>query len=214
MYSSTIIDSLVSDCDSQVNSGIAYFYFDYTNNSISQDHSNLIRSVIEQLSSQSGEVPAALKLLYERCRRGTVQPSTTDLVDALRSILRSFSRCYLVIDAVDESKEKQKFLELLNTIAKWRLPQIHILVTSRTDIDTEIRVRDWNCVTVMLEDHYVDADVRTHVMATLRDDAVLSQWDANHRGLIAASLVNGAHGKLVPPVPIHLTAGGYSYLLC
>lgn len=122
----------------------------------------------------------------------------TDLVQTLRSIIGNFSPCYLVIDAVDESKEKQEFLKLLGAIAQWRLPQVHILLTSRTEIDAEIRIRDWKCVTVAVEEHFVDVDVQKHVLATVQDDEILNQWDSHHREVIATSLVGGAHGKLVP----------------
>jgi hypothetical protein len=103
-----------------------------------------------------------------------------------------------VIDAVDESKEKQEFLKLLGAIAQWRLPQVHILLASRTEIDAEIRIRDWKCVTVAVEEHFVDVDVQKHVLATVQDDEILNQWDSHHREVIATSLVSGAHGKLVP----------------
>lgn len=103
-----------------------------------------------------------------------------------------------MIDAVDESKEKQEFLKLLGAIAQWRLPQVHILLTSRTEIDAEIRIRDWKCVTVVVEEHFVDVDVQKHVLATVQDDEILNQWDSHHREVISTSLVGGAHGKLVP----------------
>jgi hypothetical protein len=181
----------------QSTSGIAYFYFDSTNHSISQDHSRLLRSLIEQLSSQSGSVPVTLKRLYERCRLGTTQPSETELAQTLRDIVRLFSPCYLVVDAVDESKEKQEFLKVLNVIAQWRLPQIHFLLTSRTELDAELPNRTWNGVTVSVEGN-VDADVQKHVLATLQEeDEVLNQWDPSQRKIIATSLIDAAHGKLV-----------------
>lgn len=192
-----IINQLTRDCQSQAASGLAYFYFDFTNHSISQDHNSLVRSLVEQLSSQNGTVPQPLKSLYHRCRNGTIKPPTADLVQVLRSICGIFSPCYLVIDAVDESKEKAEFLKLLATIVQWRLPQIHILLTSRTDIDTEVRTRNWNCVTVTVEEHLVDADVQKHVLATVQDDDTLNQWDSQHREVIITTLVDGAHGKSV-----------------
>jgi hypothetical protein len=101
-----------------------------------------------------------------------------------------------VIDAVDESKEKQEFLKLLNIVTQWRLPQIHFLLTSRTDLDAEIPNRSWNSVTVSVEE-YVDADVQKHVLVTLQDDDILNQWDPSQRKIIAMSLIDAAHGKLV-----------------
>jgi len=69
---SAIINALVGACENQTNAGIAYFYFDFNNQSIAQDHNRLLRSLIEQLASQSADIPKALALLYQRCRNGTV----------------------------------------------------------------------------------------------------------------------------------------------
>ncbi|EXJ72628.1 uncharacterized protein A1O5_03774 [Cladophialophora psammophila CBS 110553] len=192
---SAIINSLMEDCESQANAGIAYFYFDFNNQSIAQDHNRLLRSLVEQLSSQSGHLPKPLASLYQRCRNGTVQPTTVDLVKTLQMIIGDFSPFYLVIDAVDECKEKQEFLNFLNTIMQWTLPQIHVLATSRTDIDTEIRNRKWKCATVVVEELVVDADVEKHVLATLEDDDVLNRWDAIQQQVIATSLIKGANGN-------------------
>ena len=195
VLASAIINKLLEDCERLPQAGIAYFYFDFNNQSIMQDHNRLLRSLVEQLSSESGDIPKPLAALYRRCRNGTVQPMTTDLLETLQSIIRNFSHVYLVIDAFDECKEKEKFLGFLNAIAEWKLPQIHIAVTSRTDVDTEIRNRKWNCSKIVVEEHLVDADVEKHVRATLEDDEILNRWDPDQQRLIAKSLIEGAKGN-------------------
>lgn len=183
-------------CENKPTSGVAYFYFDYTNASISQHHNRLLRSLIEQLASQHGAVPKPLKALYERCRHGTTQPSEAELTQTLRSIGNLFSPCYFVIDAVDESKEKQEFLKLLNVVAgQWRLPQIHILVTSRTELDTEIPKRTWLGATMSIQDG-IAGDVESQVFSTLRDEnGALGQWSPEQREMVAKSLIENSRGK-------------------
>ncbi|KAI8716908.1 NACHT domain-containing protein [Fusarium sp. LHS14.1] len=193
---STIINHLLQHCENKPTSGIAYFYFDYTNASISQHHNRLLRSLIEQLSSQNGAIPKSLKTLYERCRHGTTQPTEAELTQTLRNIIQLFSPCYLVIDAVDESKEKQEFLKLLSVIAgQWRLPQIHFLVTSRTELDTEIPKRTWQGATMSIQDG-IAGDVESQILSTLRDEnGALSQWDPDQREMIAKSLIDNSRGN-------------------
>ncbi|RSL89352.1 hypothetical protein BHE90_001645 [Fusarium euwallaceae] len=193
---STIINHLLQHCEDKPTSGVAYFYFDYTNASISQHHNRLLRSLIEQLSSQNGGVPKTLKTLYERCRHGTTQPTEAELTQTLRNVIQLFSPCYLVIDAVDESKEKQEFLKLLNVIAgQWRLPQVHLLVTSRTELDTEIPKRTWKGVTMSIQDGIV-GDVESQVISTLGDEnGALGQWDLDKRDMIAKSLIENSRGN-------------------
>ncbi|RSL58813.1 hypothetical protein CEP54_007574 [Fusarium duplospermum] len=193
---STIINHLLQHCEDKPTSGVAYFYFDYTNASISQHHNRLLRSLIEQLSSQNGAVPKPLKTLYERCRHGTTQPTEAELTQTLRNVIQLFSPCYLAIDAVDESKEKQEFLKLLNVVAgQWRLPQVHFLVTSRTELDMEIPKRTWQGVTMSIQDGIV-GDVESQVLSTLRDEnGALSQWDPDQREMIAKSLIDNSRGN-------------------
>ncbi|KAH7006849.1 hypothetical protein EDB80DRAFT_578291, partial [Ilyonectria destructans] len=183
-------------CENKPTSGVAYFYFDYTNASISQQHSRLLRSLIEQLSSQSGSVPKPLKTLYERCRNGTTQPTEAELTQTLRNVIHLFSPCYLVVDAVDESQEKQEFLKLLNVVAgQWRLPQIHFLLTSRTELDTELKRKTWNAVTLSIQDG-VAGDVESQVIATIKDEnGALSQWEPDQREMIAKSLIESSRAN-------------------
>ena len=195
VLASAIINKLLEGCEKLAKAGIAFFYFDFNNQSIMQDHNRLLRSLIEQLSSESGDIPKPLAALYRRCRNGTVQPMTSDLVRTLQSIVHDLSHFYLVIDAFDECKEKQEFLGFLTAVAMWKFPQTHIVVTSRTDVDTDIRNRKWNCSKIAVEEHLVDADVEKHVRATLEDDEILNRWDPEQQRLIAKSLNEGAKGN-------------------
>ena len=195
VLASVIINQLFGDCEKLTKAGIAFFYFEFNNQSTMQDHNRLLRSLIEQLSSECGDIPKPLTALYRRCRNGTLQPTTTDLLTTLQSIVHSFSHFYLVIDAFDECKEKQKFLGFLNAVVMWKFPQTHIVVTSRTDIDTEIRNRKWNCSKIIIEEHFVDADVEKHVQATLEDDGILNRWNPEQQRLIAKSLIEGTKGN-------------------
>lgn len=97
---------------------------------------------------------------------------------------------------MDESKEKQEFLKLLNVIAgQWRLPQIHFLVTSRTELDTEIPKRTWQGATMSIQDG-IAGDVESQVLSTPKDEnGALGQWDLDQREMIAKSLIDNSRGK-------------------
>ncbi|KAK6526495.1 hypothetical protein TWF694_005078 [Orbilia ellipsospora] len=164
----------------------------------------LLRSLIYQLSSQNiasssnrdGAVPAPLKSLYSRSQNGTKPPLTQDLSITLRSLINLFSPCYLVADALDECKERQEFLRLLNTIVgQWKLPNVRFLITSRTELDTELPNRSWRGYTISMEDN-ISGDVRMYVEATLDSpDEPLNQWSPEERKSIAKSLIARANGN-------------------
>nr|CDP29975.1 Putative protein of unknown function [Podospora anserina S mat+] len=177
---------------------IAYFYFDFTDASTSQNHHTLVRSLIVQLSAQmqNRSVTQPLKTLYKRHRNGTTQPTVEELCQTLRNIIELFSPCYLVIDAVDESKEKVEFLKLLNImVGQWKLPQLRVLLTSRTELGVEIPKRDWDSRTISIESG-VGEDVKHHVLATLSDEnGMFSDWNSPERDKIAESLIEASHGN-------------------
>lgn len=197
--SSAIIDKLIESCQSQPSFGIAYFYFDFNNHSTDQRLDKVVQSLIVQISSQSGAVPQTLRSLYQRCQNGTLQPSITDLVQAFHDIIKQLSQVYIVLDSADESKEARKLLDLLRAIAKWKLSQIHILLTSRKEIDIREKAEDCKYIPVFIEETFVNAEVEKHVLAELENDPNLKEWDVhNQGGNIARILISGAHGKLVP----------------
>ncbi|KAK6516458.1 hypothetical protein TWF506_006364 [Arthrobotrys conoides] len=179
-------------------SAVAYLYFDQTNHSISQDHNRLLRSLIQQLAAQTsnGAVPAPLKSLYLRSQNGTRPPMTHDLTNTLRSLIQSFSPCYLIADAFDECKDKQMFLKLVNTIiGQWRIPQVRFLVTSRTELNSELPNRSWKGFTLSLDESN-NGDVRSYIETTLETvGEPLNDWEPERRKSIAKSLIARSNGN-------------------
>jgi hypothetical protein len=99
-YSSTIIQDVTHHCQSNPPSAIAYFYFDF-HDQTKQRYESLIRSLIIQLSDQSITTPEALNRLYSQYQ-GRYQLPATALVATLRDILRDVQHSYIVIDAHGE----------------------------------------------------------------------------------------------------------------
>ncbi|KAF3101009.1 hypothetical protein TWF102_004610 [Orbilia oligospora] len=195
---STAIDHLIADSEHQRSSAVAYVYFDQTNQSVSQDHNRLLRSLVQQLAAQNstGSIPAPLKNLYSRSQNGTRPPMTHDLTNTLRHLIETFSPCYLVADAFDECKEKQAFLKLVNTIiGQWRIPQVRFLVTSRSELSSELPNRSWKGFTLSLEESN-NGDVRSYIETTLESPGEpLNAWDPERRKSIAKSLIARGNGN-------------------
>src|SRR5438034_5616284 len=117
-------------------SAIIFFYFDF-NDREKQRHDDLIRSLILQLSTQSASVPEALKDLYSRHRDGQQMPPTERLVETLKEIIGDLDHVYIIIDALDECKERGELLLLLNNMTRWYEGKLRILATSRREKDIE-----------------------------------------------------------------------------
>jgi hypothetical protein len=62
----------------------------------------MLRSLVVQLSWQSQSLPEPFDELYEEHFNGGRQPSNSDIVQLIATILQEFKHVFLVLDALDE----------------------------------------------------------------------------------------------------------------
>ncbi|KAJ6474361.1 hypothetical protein C8R45DRAFT_1217412 [Mycena sanguinolenta] len=108
----------------------AFFYFDI-NSPQQKTVNSLLCSLFYQLSGQLA--CPALSTLWETCQNGARLPSNSDLL----SILKQFSgsrEIYLLVDALDECSERDMLLGALASILEAKLPRMHLIVTSWTEV--------------------------------------------------------------------------------
>lgn len=132
----TIITSIVVDYlwteFNNVDVGIAYLYCNYQRQK-EQSAEALLSSLLKQLSQEQPSVPVDVKNLYERHTTKGTRPSFNDVVEVLHSTTQSYSKVFIIIDALDEchvsSEERRKFLgEVFNLQAQ---AEVNIFATSR-----------------------------------------------------------------------------------
>ncbi|KAJ6474352.1 hypothetical protein C8R45DRAFT_935745 [Mycena sanguinolenta] len=134
----------------------AFFYFDI-NNPQQQTVNNLVCSLVYQLSGQLS--CPAFSRLWETCQNGGRLPSNSDLL----SILKEFSgtcEIYLLVDALDECSERDMLLGALASILEVKLPQMHLVVTSRSEVTPSTLSKE--AVLVSLEES-VCSDIELYV---------------------------------------------------
>ena len=140
--SSTVIQDIKAMCDAE-NASMAYFYFDFRNAG-KQGLQDLLRSLLIQLSAHSASRCDILSSLHTAHDKGKNQPGDRDLAECLKNMLKlpNQRRTYLIIDALDESPNspgipspRQKVLRLVEELVEFFLPNLHICVTSRPEID-------------------------------------------------------------------------------
>jgi hypothetical protein len=191
IYSSTIIQKVTSHFKSDPTVGVCYFYFDFNDNE-KQRHENLIRSLIVQLYGQCRTMPEPLSSLF--CSNGDRQPTTEELVLTLQQMLRNLSQIFIIIDALDECKEREPLLEFIERLLSWNLEKLHILATSRRERDIEGTLESLSTNQIPIQTSIVDADIRIHVCERLRNDPKLRKWPAEVQSEIEQTLSDGANG--------------------
>jgi hypothetical protein len=201
-FSSWIYDELPEATRSL---GIAYFFFDGRDSQNElQLHNKLIRTLISQLSdARHGGITedSVLAKLYKRC--GEVQqPTDEQLQNVLRDILDGFSDgAYIMIDALDECRERQKTLNWVNKLiseSNRKAAKLHIVVTSRPE-------RDISEVFAELDPHSIDvgeANTKDIVeYLKLQMESKFAKYDENTRAKIMLELEKHAEGSYVYLVP-------------
>ncbi|KAJ7495307.1 hypothetical protein FB451DRAFT_1019697, partial [Mycena latifolia] len=130
VLSSTIIESLRARTEP-----LAFFYFD-TNNSGQRTVTQLLCSLVTQLSVQADSPDKTLNDLWKSHAKGQHLPGDSALIsDALIPIVTEFSRpVYIVLDALDECSERDELLESLTKILDMVSSNVHLLLTSRPEV--------------------------------------------------------------------------------
>ncbi|KAF7371370.1 HET-domain-containing protein [Mycena sanguinolenta] len=152
----TVLSSMVVDRIRGIGAAYAFFYFDI-NSPNQQKINNLLCSLVHQLSIQLF-CPDLLKL-WESCQKGEFLPSNANLLQILEDFCRQ-EEVYLLIDALDESSERDMLLKVLASILGTKQPKMHLIVTSRTEI-THFDITK-EAVLVSLEDS-VRRDIELYV---------------------------------------------------
>lgn len=110
--------------------GIACIYCSYGERQ-EQTATNLIASLVQQLIQRRRIVPNSIANVYTRHVHTQTRPSLREWSDLLQYEVGSFSKVFVVIDALDECPENNGTRESFIAEIKKLRPSIHLLVTSR-----------------------------------------------------------------------------------
>ncbi|PSN68860.1 hypothetical protein BS50DRAFT_490228, partial [Corynespora cassiicola Philippines] len=158
----------------------------------------MLRSLICQLSQQCGKIPARLNELLCSCNDGNQQPSLLALEDVAKQIIQEIPQVYLILDALDECREREELMDMLESMAGWQLQNLHVLLTSRKERDIETSLATFIVPEkfVCLQSDIVNRDIQKYILQRLSDDKSLNKWqkDAAIRQEIENTLIKGAHG--------------------
>ena len=194
--SSTALEEVKSQYKSKPTVAIAYFYFDF-NDTEKQRHDKFTHSLIEQLAWQSAKALACLESLFSRFQDGKKQPTQDALEVALQKVLNEFGETFIILDALDECKEREELLLLLKNLTFWGTGNLHVLATSRRERDIEETLESLVTSEICLQSALVNVDIDTHISERLQNDPKLKRWPANVRGEIKDTLMEGAQGMYV-----------------
>ncbi|KAL2859852.1 ankyrin repeat domain-containing protein [Aspergillus lucknowensis] len=173
--------------------GIAFFYFSFTDEA-KQDDNGMLRTLLLQLSVQLQDGERDLEQL--RALYKSRSPPVDVLLDSLRRFLERFRDTYILLDALDESPrdcKRKGVLRAIQVIRSWSIPSVHLLVTSRNELDIRESLGPSCDQDLSLRNSEIDRDIANFVSYQLMNDAKLQKWKARHDE-IEVKLTTGAQG--------------------
>jgi hypothetical protein len=183
---------------------MAYFYFDFRDVD-KQNLSNLLPSLLIQLSARSDPCCDILSQLYSSHERGVQKPSDEAMVECLKEMLTleaAQGPTYIIMDALDECpitstipSPREEVLDLVDELVGLRLPNVHICVTSRPEHDIQAVLKDLTLQAVSLHDESgQQEDIVNYVTSFVHSDRKVRRWREEDKDLLIKTLSEKADG--------------------
>jgi len=182
---------------------MAYFYCDFRDTS-KQNRRDLLPSLIIQLSARSDPYCDILSSLYRKHDSGAKKPSEDELMNCLKEMvaLPNQPPVYIIVDALDECPDssglptpREQVLDLLKDLVELSLPNLHLCVTSRSEIDIRTALHPLTSCRVSLhEQSGQKKDIVDYVTSVVHSDPKMRRWRDEDKRLVIETLSERADG--------------------
>ena len=203
--SSAIIQHIMKLRDAG-NATLAYFYFDFRDEQ-KQNVRDVITSLLVQLSAYSNPCCDVIYRLYSTHGKGMQQhqPSNGKLIDCLKEMLAILTQhpIFIVMDALDECPDlgmptpREAVLSLIKELVclHVQVPNLHIFVTSRPEVDIQTRLKPLAVNAISLQDESRQkAVISNYVSSVVSSDEQMKQWRDEDKRLVVKELSERADG--------------------
>ena len=183
---------------------LAYFYFDFRDEQ-KQSVRNVVTSLLVQLSVYSKPCCDIIYRLYSTHGKGMHQPSNRILIDHLKEMLTAAAQrpLFVIMDALDECPDlgmptpREAVLNLVKDLVCLHLqvPNLHIFVTSRPEVDIQTRLKPLAVTAISLQDESRQkAVISNYVSSVVSSDEQMKHWRDEDKRLVAKELSERADG--------------------
>ena len=182
---------------------MAYFYFDFRDVD-KQKLSNLLPSLLVQLSARSNVCCDKLSQLYSAHDHGVQKPSDRAMAECLKQMLTLEGQgpTYIILDALDECpvtsgmpSPREEVLDLVEDLVRLHLPNLHICVTSRPESDIQSVLERLTERPVSLHDESGQKEgIANYVSSSVHSDRRMGRWREEDKELVIKTLSEKAEG--------------------
>jgi hypothetical protein len=182
---------------------MAYYYFDFRDEK-KQDRYGLLSSLVSQLSAELDSCYELLSRLYLDNAGGTRKPTSMELTKCMKDMLSLPGQgpIYIIIDAVDECPNisgmpsaREEVLELVEELVDLRLPNVHVCVASRPEVDIRMVLDPLTSLKISLHDEQGQKeDIIKFIKSVVHSDMRMRKWKEEDQELVIDMLSEKADG--------------------
>jgi hypothetical protein len=182
---------------------MAYYYFDFRDVK-KQDCYGLLSSLVSQLSSESDSCYNILSQLYSDNMNGTREPYIDSLKECLKDMLNLPGQgpIYIIIDGLDECPNlsgtpsaREEVLDLIGELVDLELPNVHLCVASRPEMDIRLILDPLTTLKISLHDETGQKeDIIKYIKSVVYSDRNMRRWKEDDKQLVVVTLSDKADG--------------------
>jgi hypothetical protein len=200
--SSAIIQYIIVQRDAG-RATLTYFYFDFRDEE-KQNVRNVIKSLLIQLSTYSNPCCEIIHRLYSTSVKGMQQPRYDILIDCLKEMLFIVSPhpTFVILDALNDCPDsgtptpREEVLQFVKNLVQLQLPNLHICVTSRLEIDIQAELEPLGVHAISLHEETRQKHlIANYVDSVVSTDERMKQWREEDKNIVAEELSESAHGS-------------------
>jgi Cdc6-like AAA superfamily ATPase len=179
-----LASSVIQELQSEDPEGlVACHYFD-VNGGDRRDLSQMLRSILYQLSDKHPEARKILQALHVDCGDGAREPTVRQLSKQFTNILDHEFEVTVIIDALDECASPEDIVSWVKDLLQEDRNSLHLLVTSRKQGVLAIAIDEWlkldQLHAVRIDE--INNDITSYVHARLFESEEFKKWKP-HKGL-------------------------------
>ena len=185
---------------------MAYYYCDFRDIK-KQDRYGLLSSLVSQLSYKSDSCYEVLCQLYSANASGIGKPDDSALTECIKEmlVLPGQGPIYIIIDALDECPNisgtpsaREEILELVEELVDLKLPNVHLCVTSRPEVDIRTVLEPLTSLQISLHNESGQKeDIVVYIKSVVHSDRSMRKWREEDKQLVIDVLSKRADGMYV-----------------
>jgi hypothetical protein len=182
---------------------MAYYYFDFRDGK-KQDRYGLLSSLVSQLSAELDSCYQVLSQLFSNYAGGTRKPTTSALTKCMKDMLSVPGKgpIYIVVDGGDECPNfpgrpsaRDEVLELIEEVVDLKLPNFHLCVASRPEMDIRTVLEPLTSLKISLHDESGQKeDIIKYIESVVSADRSMRRWKEEDRRLVLDTLSGKSDG--------------------